>query len=298
MWNGQYFQQRVDPAHATATGAGDGCEIDQVLGQSWAFQVGLPRVIDQSHALGALDALWENNYLSDVGPYIATHTGGRAFALPGEAGVLMCTFPQNSPQDRIASTTGWQAGYFNECMTGFEHALASEMIYEGMTLRGLAIEKSINDRYAADKRNPWNEVEAGDHYGRAMASYGVFLAACGYVYDGPQGYLAFAPRLTPDHFKAAFTTAEGWGSYSQSTRRGEFTADVAVKYGRLRLTTLGVTPPDAGAVTDLAVSLNGHVVSRLLPRRRRPPGRHPAERGTIISAGQTLHVAVTAGLIM
>ena len=98
-----------------------------------------------------------------------------------------------------------------------------------MVQEGLAITRAIHDRYHASRRNPWNEVECGDHYARAMASYGVFLAACGYEYHGPKGHLAFAPRLTPEDFRAAFTTAEGWGTFSQkrdggtrSTRRSSF----------------------------------------------------------------------------
>ncbi len=291
MWNGEYFQQQVDPAHARATGAGDGCEIDQVLGQSWAFQVGLPRVIEKEYTLKALDGLWKYNYLTDVGPYIAAHRGGRPFALPGEAGVVMCTFPKNSDQDRLASTTGWQAGYFNECMSGFEHALASEMIWDGMTVRGLAIEKSIDDRYSAEKRNPYNEVEAGDHYGRAMASYGVFLAACGYQYNGPKGFLAFAPKISPEHFKAAFTSAAGWGSYSQSYGDGMFVAMVAVKYGELKLSTLQLAPPSMGSSAHIAARLNGHAITC----------SYEAENGNVIislpadltvHAGQTLQVNV------
>ena len=53
-----------------------------------------------------------------------------------------------------------------------------------------------------------------------MASYGVFLAACGYEYHGPKGHLAFAPRLTPEDFRAAFTAAEGWGRFPPDAFRG------------------------------------------------------------------------------
>ena len=41
----------------------------------------------------------------------------------------------------------------------------------------MAITRMIHDRYHPARRNPWNEVECSDHYARAMASYGVFLAA-------------------------------------------------------------------------------------------------------------------------
>ena len=89
-----------------------------------------------------------------------------------------------------------------------------------MVQEGLAITRAIHDRYHAARRNPWNEVECGDHYARAMASYGVFLAACGYEYHGPARRLAFDPRLTPNDFRAAFTTAEGWGVFLAETQRG------------------------------------------------------------------------------
>jgi len=48
------------------------------------------------------------------------------------------------------------------------------MIWEGMVMEGLAVERAVHDRYHAAKRNPWNEVECGDHYARSMAS----LRAC------------------------------------------------------------------------------------------------------------------------
>jgi non-lysosomal glucosylceramidase len=86
------------------------------------------------------------------------------------------------------------------------------------------------------RRNPYNEVECSNHYARSMASYGVYLAACGYTYHGPQGRLGFAPRLTPDAFRCAFTTAEGWGTFAVADGQ----ARLELKWGALTLRTLAV----------------------------------------------------------
>jgi hypothetical protein len=125
--------------------------------------------------------------------------------------------------------------YFNECMTGFEWQVASHMIWEGMITEGLAVARAIHDRYDAALRNPYNEIECSDHYARAMASYGAFIAACGYEYHGPKGYLAFAPPINPKNFKAAFTTAQGWGSFSQKVSTHSQTQQIELKYGTLKL---------------------------------------------------------------
>ena len=60
-----------------------------------------------------------------------------------------------------------------------------------------------------------------------------------------------APKLTPENFKAAFTTSEGWGSYSQQVTKGEFRAEIAVKWGRLRLNTLTLAEHDGKTTLTL-----------------------------------------------
>ena len=261
LFDGEYFSNKVDPKHLDSVNSGTGCEIDQVMGQSWAFQVGLPRVLPEKETRLALKALWRYNFSPDVGPYRALNKPGRWYAMAGEAGLLMCSFPRADWSYNNAKGQGkkeWSAMYFNECMNGFEHQVAGHMIWEGMVMEGLAVERALHDRYHASKRNPWNEIECGDHYARSMASYGVFTAACGFEYHGPKGHLGFAPRLTPEDFKAPFTVAEGWGTFSQKTEAGSRQAQVHLRYGTLRLRTLGLAASaNPGAVR---VSLNGKPV--------------------------------------
>jgi len=236
LYNGEYFYQIEDTNHLNEIGIGKGCYIDQVFGQSWAFQVGLGRLFDEKKIKSALHALWKYNFVPDVGPFREKFERGRWYAMAGDAGLLMCTWPKGGLREDFKKH--WQYMYFNECMSGFEWQVASHMIWEGMITEGLAIARAIHDRYNAALRNPYNEIECSDHYARAMASYGAFIAACGYEYHGPKGYLAFAPRINPDDFKAAFTTAQGWGIFSQKISRQNQTYQIELKYGTLKLSEM------------------------------------------------------------
>ncbi|MBK7642601.1 MAG: hypothetical protein IPJ19_06050 [Planctomycetes bacterium] len=242
LYDGEYFVHKPDPAHPEANSTNAGCHIDQVLGESWARQVGLARVVPEKECVSALRSLYRYNLTPDVGTYrdgMKAIQGGRWYAMPGEGGLLMCTFPKGGAE-RATGEGGdaWAASYFNECMTGFEHQVAGHMLYEGLVEEGLAVERLIHDRYHAALRNPWNEVECGDHYARAMASYGVFLGACGFEYHGPKRHLGYAPRIRPEDFKAAFTAAEGFGTIEQKREEKKQTQRIVVYRGRLRLKTL------------------------------------------------------------
>ncbi len=269
LFDQDYFINKPDPRHLDAINSGSGCEIDQVFGQSWAFQVGLPRILPQAETVSALKSLWQYNFTPDVGPYRKVYKPGRWYAMPGEAGLLMCTFPRSDWDYSQAKGKGpdWAAGYFNECMNGFEYEVAGHMLWEGLLTEGLAVTRAVHDRYHASRRNPWNEIECGDHYARSMASYGVFLAACGFEYDGPACHLGFAPRLTAPGpletgaFKCAFTTAQGWGTFEQRTQDGCRKTDLRLKYGTLRLRTLALNLPAEAQARSVEVRLNDTLVA-------------------------------------
>lgn len=242
LFNGEYFVHRIDPAHPEAINTNDGCHIDQMLGQSWAMQVGLDRVLPEAECQRALKALWRFNVSPDVGVYrdrFRVLRGGRWYAMPGEGGLLMCTWPRGGAETASGKGDPTFVGYFNECMSGFEYQVAAHMVSEGMVQEGLAVARLVHDRYAASKRNPFNEVECSSHYARAMASHGVYVAACGFRYHGPKGVLGFVPRLaTPDGFACAFIAAEGWGLFRQEVGAEGAAFRVEVRKGRLRLTRL------------------------------------------------------------
>ena len=260
LFNGEYFFHQGDPNHPKSPGVYTGCEYSQLLGQSWAYQVGLGKIIDPAKTKTSLESLWKYNFTTDVGPFREAHKAGRWYAMPGEAGLIACTWPRGG-SEVLSKGDPRFAAYNNECQNGYEYALSSLMMWHGMPYHSLAhIWYMHNDRYHGSKRNPWCEVEWGMHYARSMASYGHFTAVCGVEYHGPKGYLAFAPKITPEDFRAPFVTAEGWGSFSQKIAGREMTSEIALKSGRLRLQTLGLKIPDGQTLKRAQVQLAGRQI--------------------------------------
>ena len=245
LFNGEYFIHEMDPKNPESPGSFNGCEIDQLFGQSQAYQVGLGQIIDPDKVTTALNSLWKYNFTTDVGKYREKFKPGRWYAMPGEGGIIMCTWPYGG-DEALKRGNAQFAAYLNECMNGFEYGCTSLMIWQGLVDKALAHTRAIHERHDGSKRNPWNEVECGSHYSRSMASYGLFTAISGFECDGPKGYICFAPRLTPENFKCAFTSAEGWGSFEQQASSVGLKARLAVKWGHLRLKELALVPLPAG----------------------------------------------------
>jgi uncharacterized protein (DUF608 family) len=253
-----YFVQLSDPDHPDAIGHGRGCHIDQVIGQWWTRQLGLPDLYDGLQVRSALNAIWRYNHFLDVGRLRASirnpRLQGLAFALEGEAGTVTCAWPDGVT--RTDDPRHWQSCYFNSCMTGFEFQVAGHMIWESdgdpaLLGKGLAVARAVFDRYSPTKRNPYNMIEASDHYARAMAAHGMFLGLCGFEHDGPRRHLGFRPRQFRDErFRAAFVAAEGWGSFEQ--RDGSVA--LTVEYGIVKLRTLALRAPAGSWSTVRACS--------------------------------------------
>ena len=67
------------------------------------------------------------------------------------------------------------------------------------------------------------------------------MAACGCEYHGPGGHIGFAPRLSPENLRCAFTEPEGWGSFTQIRDDKQQTHAIQLAYGSLRLNQLRFT---------------------------------------------------------
>jgi uncharacterized protein (DUF608 family) len=246
-WNGEYFEQRLDDYLKRKGEVGPGCMSDQLIGQWWAHQLGLGYLLPRDRVQSALRAIFRYNWKPDLTGW---KHAPRAFAGDGDKGLIICTWPKGGRPDVVML-------YSDEVWTGIEYQVAAHMIYEGMIEEGLAIIKGARDRYDGIgrppiPRNPWNEIECGGHYARAMSSWSILLALSGYEYDGPARVLRFAPRITPEKFKAFFCGPEGWGSLHQTRGASGQECIIRVVGGRLAVSQLVLVakePPRTVQVT-------------------------------------------------
>ncbi|MCO5297446.1 MAG: non-lysosomal glucosylceramidase [Fimbriimonadaceae bacterium] len=281
LWNGEYFAQVVDEKQHAKYQYGPGCLSDHLFGQGWAHQVGLGALYPPEMVKKALQSVWKYNWAPDVGPYNSLWKPERPYAVPGEAGLFICTWPKGGRQ-------GEPVRYRDEVWTGIEYQVAGHMIWEGMVEEGLAICKAVHERYHPAKRNPYNEVECSDHYARALASWGVFTALAGFEYHGPRGVLGFAPRVSPEKFRCAFTGAEGWGSLEQRIEGGRHTARVELTWGRLGLSELQLQSKAQG---EAKASVGGKAVPCTTTRDGERLVVHFAPALALVE-GQTLEVTL------
>lgn len=287
LFDGEYFHQDVDLTRHPKHQYGRGCLADQLFGQNWAHQLALGYLYPKDAVGKAMRAVYKYNWAPDVGPHNKLHRPERVFASPGEAGLFICTWPKSRHLE------GDGVRYRNEVWTGIEYQVAAGLIYEDCIDEALAIIRAVHDRYDAKKRNPWNEVECGDHYARAMASWGCLLGLSGFEYDGPAGRIGLAPRITPADFRCAFTGAEGWGTLEQRRTADSQTDAVTVRWGRLRLSAIDVTLPPALAGADLRVRLGQEAIDGKCEALGGGKVRVRLARPVILARDQSL--VITAG---
>lgn len=200
LWNGEYYRQVIDDPNSHRYQYGDGVLSDQLLGQFHAYINGLGHILPPAHVDSALAAIVTHNHRADLTAHESTQ---RVYALNDEGGLLLASWPHGG-RPAIPFV------YSDEVWTGVEHQVAASLLFAGRPDEALRIERSLRARYDGGHRNPWNEIECGNHYARSLASWALLLGASGAQWDAPTGVLAFAPA-TPGAFRSLFTTGSGWG---------------------------------------------------------------------------------------
>ncbi len=236
LWNGEFFIQKYDRALEKKYQYGEGCLSDQLLGQWLAMVAGVGRFLDKAKIEKALESIYRYNFKDNFYDFANVQ---RTYALADEKGLLLCTWPRGGRPPLPFP-------YSDEVWTGIEYHVASHLIYEGMVKEGLTIVKAVRERYDGRRRNPWNEVECGHHYARAMSSWGLLLALSGFSYSAPEGRLGFAPVLNQEDFRTFWSLGSAWGTYEQRLEGDKvFSVSLKLEQGKFNLRALSLEmPPD------------------------------------------------------
>ena len=81
---------------------------------------------------------------------------------------------------------------------------------KGEVEKGLDIVRECRKRYDGRVRNPFDEIECGHWYARAMASYGMLQGLTGVRYDAVDGTMYIDSKI--GDFKSFISTDTGFGT--------------------------------------------------------------------------------------
>jgi uncharacterized protein (DUF608 family) len=192
LFNGEYYIQKVrgvakeriardllstfgsDSTEKPDFQLGEGCLVDQLVGQYVADFAGLGPLVDPAKIRKTLESIYKYNYKRELFEHESVQ---RIFALNDEAALVICDYGRGK-RPRVPFP------YFAEVMTGFEYSAAVLMLWHGMVDQGIECIANIRRRYDGERRNPWDEAECGHHYARAMAAWSAVLALSGFRYHG------------------------------------------------------------------------------------------------------------------
>jgi len=267
LFNGRYFRLWNDEGGRHG-GKDEGCLTDQLVGVWAAHLVGLGGLLPAANVKTALRSVLELSYR------------------PG-FGLRSCSWPGDAPWHDVPADI-W-VDQANTCWSGVELAFASFLVYEGLVDEGLAVLKTVDDRYRRAGRY-FDHQEFGGHYFRPLAAWAMLHALLGLTIR--DGRFAFAPKGTGD-LRLFFSHGPGTATYAHSaTPDGERIA-IEVRSGTLRCSELSfVTRGPAGRPVSVAAAgvplrLDRHGLvwdgERLLVRAAAP---------LAVAAGQRLEVAI------
>lgn len=293
LFNGEFYIQQIrgTPKDKIAPGlvsgmgaantdspdfqAGEGCLIDQLLGQYFADIAGLGPLLDSKNIRKTARSLWKYNHKTDLHRWESVQ---RIYALNDEAAMVICDYSRGKRPEVPFP-------YFAEIMTGFEYSAAVLMMAQGMTAEGIQAVEDIRRRYDGERRNPWNEAECGNHYARAMAAWSAILILSGFEYDGPRKRVVARPKQTGTRFQSFWSCASGWGTFTRTAR--QFT--ISVDRGSLACTTLDLETP---ARFTGRVSARAQAPVEARAERKGLAVTIALDREVVIHAGESLTVTL------
>lgn len=222
LFNGEYFIHNIDLQDKSITEKfnsvkeywndesgeikyqiGEGSSIDQLTGQWHADILGLGDLFEKSQKRTALKSMMKYNFCESMRNVVNTF---RVFTLNDEAGSIMCAYPEHIKTPAIPIT------YSTECMTGFEYTFAGLLFSEGMIEDAVKVISAVRNRYDGEKRNPWNELECGSNYVRAMSSFAFIPILSGFSFNMAKGELGFNPKLNTKDFRSLWSVGCAWGN--------------------------------------------------------------------------------------
>jgi uncharacterized protein (DUF608 family) len=265
LFNGEFYVQKIHgfasdkiaPSLRSKMGSadtehpqyqvGEGCLVDQLVGQYLAEVAGLGPLVSEDHVRKTLASIYRYNHKNSL----ANHdTVQRTFALNNESAMVICDYGK-AERPRIPFP------YYAEVMTGFEYSTAAHMLYAGLVREGIECIADIRARYDGLKRNPWDEAECGHHYARAMAAWSGVLALSGFRYHAPKASVIAMPRVPHERFTCFWSTATGWGTFS--TTGG---LEIKVLHGTLSCRSCEF----AAAAATIAATLDGKSIPHRIER--------------------------------
>ena len=140
--------------------------------------------------------------------------------------------------------------------------------------------------------NPFNELECGKFYARAMSSWSLLIASQGLVLDGPAGLIGFKPRWQPEDHRSFYTAAEGWGLFVQKREAESQTSRIDVRHGRLRVRELVVQAPPGAGEMRVDVRAGGRRV-RVAASQQGDEVRIRCSDWVAITEGQEIEIRLT-----
>jgi non-lysosomal glucosylceramidase len=282
IWSGEFYIQKVDLEKYAKYQYGAGCHADQLLGQWWAHQLELGYILPEEQVRAAVGSIVKYNWRED---FVGFKQDPREFASPHDKGLLVCTWPKGG-RPQVPTL------YSDEVWTGIEYEVAALLLYEGQVEDALKILGGVRGRYDGRERSPWNDIECGDHYARAMSSWALLEAAAGQRYSAAEGFLAFAPKTSPEGFRCCFITADGWGTFDQTIAGKSQVNTLRAAYGKVKLHQLEFACAGKQTRRQASATLNGQPLA-LEARFAGGTVRLESASGFELNPGDSLRVEIS-----